>query len=181
MYTNIRQSPGAFTRRQATRVLVAAFGAAAAASFTQAQTSEQPKVEPPCTSPNQARTAIRYELEFKASPQRCYETILDAKQFAAFSGMPATIAPTEGGPFSMFGGQIVGRNVELVPNQRIVQAWRPAHWDAGVYSIVRFEFKTGDAPANLSFDHIGFSSGEYDHLDWGWKNHYWEPLKKYFS
>jgi activator of HSP90 ATPase len=181
MLTRADLSHGLFTRRHATRILVATLGAAAAGSFTQAQTSEQPKEEAPCTSANQARTAIHYDLDFKASPQHFYETLLTSKQFAVFSGMPATIDATEGGAFSMFGGLIVGRNVELVPNQRIVQAWRPSHWDAGLYSIVRFEFKPGDAETNLAFDHIGFPSGDYDHLDWGWKNHYWEPLKKYFA
>jgi activator of HSP90 ATPase len=141
MLTRADLSHGLFTRRHATRILVATLGAAAAGSFTQAQTSEQPKEEAPCTSANQARTAIHYDLDFKASPQHFYETLLTSKQFAVFSGMPATIDATEGGAFSMFGGLIVGRNVELVPNQRIVQAWRPSHWDAGLYSIVRFEFK----------------------------------------
>jgi activator of HSP90 ATPase len=120
MQTRAHLSHGLFTRRQATRVLVATLGAAAAGSFTQAQTSEQPKEEAPCTSANQARTAIHYDLGFKASPQRFYETILTSKQFAVFSGMPATIDATEGGALSMFGGLIVGRNVELVPNQRIL-------------------------------------------------------------
>ncbi len=181
MFTRAHLSHGLFSRRHATRVLVATLGAATAGSFSKAQTTEQPKEEAPCTSANQARTAIHYDLDFKASPQRFYETILTSKQFALFSGTPATIDATEGGPFSMFDGQIVGRNVELVPNQRIVQAWRPSHWDAGVYSIVRFELKPADGQTNLSFDHIGFPAGDYDHLDWGWKNHYWEPLKKHFA
>lgn len=181
MLTRAHLSHGLFTRRQASRVLIAAFGAAVAGSFTRAQTSEQAKEEPLPTSANKDRIAIHYDLEFKTSPQHFYETLLTSKQFALFSGMPATIDATEGGAFTMFGGLIVGRNIELVPNQRIVQAWRPSHWDAGVYSIVRFEFKAGDANTNLAFDHIGFPAGDYDHLDWGWKGHYWEPLRKYFA
>jgi hypothetical protein len=40
----------------------------------------------------------------------------------------------------MFGGMIIGRNVELVPNQRIVQAWRPtADFPKGPYSLVKIE------------------------------------------
>ena len=81
----------------------------------------------------------------------------------------------------MFGGLIQGRNVELVQNQRIVQAWRPASWDPGVYSMVHFEFKPAGPGTSLIFDHTGFPSGLYDHLDWGWKNRYWTPLKKYFG
>jgi len=168
-------------RRNAIPKILAGFAAIAASSASQAQTSEQPVEEMPCISPNQARTSIHYVLDFNASPERFYQTILDAKHFAEFSGMPATIDANAGGAFSMFGALIQGRNIELVPNQRIVQAWRPASWEPGVYSSVHFEFKSGGAETSLTFNHTGFSSGLYDHLDWGWKNRYWSPLKKYFA
>jgi activator of HSP90 ATPase len=164
------------TRRHA---LLTALGAAAT-TLAQAQTA-QPKELAPCSAPNQARTAIHYDLEFNATPQRFYEALLDQKQFAACSAMPATIDRTVGGAFQMFGAQIEGRTVELVANQRIVQAWRPAHWDPGIYSIVHFELKPTANGTALSFNHNGFPAGDYDHLDWGWKNHYWETLKKYLA
>jgi uncharacterized protein YndB with AHSA1/START domain len=67
---------------------------------------------------------IRQEVTFATSSQRVYETLTDAKQFSAFSGEPAEIDAKAGGAFSCFGGMITGRNVELKPGQRIVQAWR---------------------------------------------------------
>ncbi|MFZ0233197.1 MAG: SRPBCC family protein [Candidatus Acidiferrales bacterium] len=142
-------------------------------------TPQQTLQEKPATAANQARTSLHQESDQKASPQRIYEVLLDAKQFAACTGMPAEIDPKAGGAFSMFGGMIVGRNVELVPNQRIVQAWRPTHWDPGVYSIVRFELKAQGPGTLVVLDHTGFPEGEFDHLDLGWRSHYWEPLKKY--
>ncbi|HMG87646.1 MAG TPA: SRPBCC family protein [Terracidiphilus sp.] len=167
-------------RRNAICNIFAGLAAVAAGSASQAQTT-QPAEEKPCTSPNQARTSIHYVLDFNASPERFHQAILDAKHFAEFSGMPATIDASAGGAFSMFGGLIQGRNIEIVANQRIVQAWRPASWAPGVYSVVHFEFKPGSAGTSLAFDHTGFPSGLYDHLDWGWKNRYWGPLKKYFA
>ncbi|MGD0628320.1 MAG: SRPBCC family protein [Terracidiphilus sp.] len=170
--------PSAFspTRR---RALTTFAGTLAAATLTQAQ--QPAMVDKPATAANKDRTAIHYEIDFKASPQRLYEAILDQKQFAAFTGMPATIDPTPGGAFSQFSGMIVGRNIELVPNQRIVQAWRPTHWDPGIYSITRFVFNPRGTETMLVFDHTGFPAGEYDHLDWGWHNHYWDPLKKFLA
>jgi activator of HSP90 ATPase len=106
---------------------------------------------------------------------------MESKRFAAFSGLPAEIDPKEGGSFSMFGGRIVGRNVELVPGQRVVQAWRPNHWDAGRYSIALFELKPRDGGATVVFDHTGFPEGDYDSLLSGWDGHYWGPLAKYFA
>jgi activator of HSP90 ATPase len=135
--------------------------------------------EAPSSEANQVRTSLHDEVAFKANPQRIYEALLDSKQFAAFSGMPADIDPKEGGAFSMFGGQIVGRNVELVPNQRIVQAWRPAHWAPGVYSLVKFELKPQASGTMVVLDHSSFPEGDFDHLEAGWREHYWERLTKY--
>jgi uncharacterized protein YndB with AHSA1/START domain len=144
--------------------------------------AQQPTIErKPSTGAHASLTAIHYEIDFKASPQRLYEALLDQKQFAAFSGLPATIDSTPGGAFSMFGGLIEGRNVELVPNRRIVQAWRPAAWAAGLYSLIRFEFEPRGTETTLFFDHTAFPAGDYDSLDWGWHNHYWDPLKKYLA
>lgn len=167
------------TRRQA----AAAIGMACSGAFLSLRArAQQPAMEEkPSTSANAARTSIHYDLEFQASPQRVCGALLDQKQFAAFTGLAATIDPAPGGAFSMFGGLIVGRNVELVENQRIVQAWRPTHWDPGVYSIVHFEFSPHGTGAALAFDHTGFPAGEYDHLDWGWHNHYWSPLTKFLA
>ena len=123
---------------------------------------------------------IHQEIDFSASPQRLYEALLNTKQFSEFSGRPAEINGEVGGAFSLFKGHIVGRNVELVPNQRIVQAWRVVKWHEGAYSIARFELKPQGSGTRLVFDHIGFPEGLHDHLAAGWEENYWSLLKKYF-
>jgi hypothetical protein len=80
-----------------------------------------------------------------------YVALTDARQFhevtllsaAIRSGMVnatpvAQISSETGGAFTIFGGHIVGRQIELVPNVRIVQAWRPVDCEPGIYSIARF-------------------------------------------
>jgi activator of HSP90 ATPase len=169
------------TRRQMIAGVAMAFGAMAARSKVWAETQQQSMKEAPRSAANEKRTSFHLETEYKASPERIYNVLLDSKQFAALTGMPAEIDPKAGGAFSMFGGMIVGRNVELVTNQRIVQAWRPAHWDPGVYSIVKFELKSQEAQTILVLDHTGFPEGDYDSLASGWLNHYIDPLKKFLA
>ena len=94
---------------------------------------------------------------------------------------PAEISRDVGGAFTCFGGHIVGRHVELVPNERIVQAWRVVTWDPGVYSIAKFELKEQGSKTRLMFDHTGFPHGKAEHLADGWKQNYWEPLRKYLA
>jgi activator of HSP90 ATPase len=126
-------------------------------------------------------STIHFDVDYKTTPERIYHVLLDAKQFKACSGLPAEIDPKPGGWFKLFDGQIEGRNVELVPNQRIVQAWRPASWPAGVYSIARFELAARGGGTRIIFDHVGFPEDQQQHLASGWTEHYWEPLHKFLS
>jgi activator of HSP90 ATPase len=138
-----------------------------------------------------AAESIHQEPAFKASRKRVYEALTDAKQFqkvvllsaAMKSGMipagkAAEISTEAGGTFSLFGGYIFGRHIELVANERIVQAWRTAEWDPGIYSIAKFELAEQDAGTKIIFDHTGFPKGTGEHLAAGWKANYWEPLEK---
>ena len=65
--------------------------------------------------------------------------------------------PRERSAFALFGGYIVGRQIELVPTELIVQAWR------------------------VRIDHTGFPNGQAEHLASGWHEHYSDPLAKFLS
>ncbi|MFI5234874.1 MAG: SRPBCC domain-containing protein [Gemmatimonadales bacterium] len=143
--------------------------------------AQQPMAMPAHVDTVQSGAPIHQEVDFAAPPARIYEALLDQAKFAAFSGRPATLDRAAGGAFTLFGGPITGRNIELIPNQRIVQAWRVANWPDGVWSIVRFELKPQGTGTRLIFDHTGFPASERDHLVAGWETNYWAPLKKYLQ
>ncbi len=125
-------------------------------------------------------SAIHQEVDVKASPERVYGALTEARQFSAFTGgAPAEISLEAGGAFSCFGGKIVGRNLELVPGRRLVQAWRAGSWPEGVDSIVRFELQRRGEETRIVFDHTGFPEDQRPHLESGWSAMYWEPLRKY--
>jgi activator of HSP90 ATPase len=107
---------------------------------------------------------------------------MDSKEHADFTANGAAeISREAGGTFTCHGGAILGRNIELVADKRIVQAWRVANWDDGVYSIVRFELKDHDGGTRIILDQTGFPEGESEHLGSGWHERYWRPLHKYLG
>jgi activator of HSP90 ATPase len=134
--------------------------------------------------------SIHQEPIFNASPTRLYEALTDTEQFDKIiqisgvtksmhlGGKPTEISREVGGAFTLFGGYVTGRHVELVPNQRIVQAWRAGSWDPGVYSIAKFGLVAQGSGTRIVFDHTGFPKGDAESLASGWKAHYWEPLQK---
>lgn len=135
-------------------------------------------------------SAIHQEPEFAASAARVYAALLDQGQFdriVEFSGVmqamhlrnaTSRINPHIGGAFALFGGYITGRQLELVRNQRIVQAWRAASWSEGIHSVARFELQAHGAGCRIVFDHTGIPSDDATSLAEGWQSHYWEPMRK---
>jgi activator of HSP90 ATPase len=174
------------TRRQAIAGAAFVLGGFAVGS-SDARTSAEEEI-------SHAEESIHQEPVFKAPRKRVYEALLDTKQFdkvvhlsaAMQSGMSLGNAPTQisssvGGTFSLFGGHIIGRHVELVPSQRIVQAWRVVDWAPGIYSIAKFELVEEGSGTKIVFDHAAFPKGLGEHLAAGWKGNYWEPLQKYLG
>ena len=126
-------------------------------------------------------TTIRQEITFSATPEQIYRALMDSSEHSEFTGAPADVSADEGGACSWHGGYITGRNVELVPNQRIVQAWRARNWDAGVYSMVRYELAAADGGTRVVLEQAGHPDDATEHLESGWHERYWKPLTAYLA
>ena len=138
--------------------------------------------------------AIRQEVMLNASPQRVYQALTTTKDFdmitrlsdgaallAAADAKPTAISTEVGGPFTLFGGYITGRHLEMLPNERLVQAWRAGSWKSGGFSIAAFYLTAEAGQTKLTFEHRGFPNGNGTSLAQGWHSHYWEPLTKYLA
>lgn len=126
-------------------------------------------------------TTIHQEITFTATPQQVYRALMDSTEHATFTGAPADVSPEEGGACSWYGGQVTGRNIELVPGKRIVQVWRAKNWDEGVYSVTKYELVADGANTRLRFEQAGHPEGTGEHLEGGWHERYWKPLATYLG
>jgi uncharacterized protein YndB with AHSA1/START domain len=124
---------------------------------------------------------IHQEISFKATPAAVYAALTDSKEHAAFTGDVADISAQDGGSWSAYGGKIHGRYIELVPGERIVQAWRPGNWAPGVYSLVRIELRAEDGGTRLVLDHTAVPEEFVGHIDGGWHKMYWDKLQKHLA
>lgn len=133
--------------------------------------------------------AIHQEIDFKANRKRVFSALTESKQFnkviqlsaagTSLGNVPIEISTAAGGTFSIFGGHIIGRQIELVTDELIIQVWRVVDWKPGIYSLARFQLNNQDSGTRLILDHTGFPQGLGQHLAEGWKSNYWEPLQKY--
>jgi len=124
---------------------------------------------------------IHHEVTFKASPEAVYEALMDSKKHSAFTGAPAKIATKVSGAFTIFGDMGSGFNLELVPDKKIVQAWRMSDWPQSQYSVVYFVLAKAGKGTKLVFDHTGVPEKSYKGINEGWRTHYWQPMKKFLE
>jgi uncharacterized protein YndB with AHSA1/START domain len=132
--------------------------------------------------------SIHQEVSLVASPERVYQLLTDSNQFAAATERSAKIVATEGGAFSIFGGYIQGRQIELVPGERIVQSWRGIDWAPGAHSLVKFTLRREGHGTMLVLDHDAYPEGPspmypswHEHLASNWPVFYFQPLEKYLA
>ena len=130
--------------------------------------------------------SIHQETLIAAPPQQVFELLTSGSLFSAATGQPAEITDREGDSFSIFGGQVQGRQIELVRGQRVVQAWRfgtahPSAWEPGVYSTVRFTLEPAGDGTRLVIDHAGIPAEWIEHISLGYPTFYQDPIAKFFA
>jgi uncharacterized protein YndB with AHSA1/START domain len=126
---------------------------------------------------------IRQTATIRATPARVYSALMTTKGHEAFTGASARISGKVGGRFTAWDGYIEGRNLELVPGKKIVQAWRPAEeeWPEDYYSTVTFVLTPTRGGTRIRFLQRGVLSQYAAELAQGWKDHYWRRLNAYLA
>ena len=83
---------------------------------------------------------------------------------------------------SAWDGYITGRNLELVPGERIVQSWRTTQFtDEHEDSIITVTLEEIEDGTLLTLVHSNVPEGQTSYEQGGWQEHYFVPMKEYFA
>jgi activator of HSP90 ATPase len=124
---------------------------------------------------------IRQVVIFAARPHDLYEALMDSKKHTSFTGDKAIISRQVGGSIEAGDGYISGTNLELIPDQKIVQAWRGSDFPEGVMSKATFSLKAVEGGTRLTFTHSGVPDELLDSIKDGWLEFYWQPLAAWLA
>ncbi|MHB1327673.1 MAG: SRPBCC domain-containing protein [Gemmatimonadales bacterium] len=125
---------------------------------------------------------IKQRVTFKASPATVYELLADSRKHSAVTGQQATISREIGGAFSTGGNDVSGVNVDLVPGQRIVQAWRHRRFPEGIFSMAAVTLTpTPDGGTQLVLTHRGVPKDLIPETERAWRDQYWSRMKAYLN
>ncbi len=121
---------------------------------------------------------IKQKVTFKASSHEIFEMLMDSEKHSKFTGDSASISRKVGGKLEAYSGYITGKNVDLIPDKKIVQLWRGSDWPEEVFSVAHFELEKTSNGTKLTFLQIGVPENQYKDISEGWVEHYWDKMKK---
>ena len=117
-----------------------------------------------------------------ATPEEIYQAWLDSAAHSEMTGADASISGEVGAEYSAWDEYITGRNLELVPGQRIVQSWRTSEYaDEHDDSVVTVTLEPVEEGTLLTLVHSNVPEEQRDYEEGGWESNYFEPMKVYFA
>jgi len=127
--------------------------------------------------------SIHQIIQFNTTAERVYEMVMDERIHSKFTESLVTMSREIKGEFLVFDGYCTGYNRELIPGEKIVQAWHFEEdgWPQGHFSECTFIFKNTGQNCQLDFKQTGIPEHKVEALTEGWKSYYWEPMKSYLD
>lgn len=116
-----------------------------------------------------------------ASPEDIFHAWLDSYEHSQMTGSPAQVTPQVGAEFSAWDGYIFGKNLELQPGKRILQAWRTTEFQENdADSLVEVLLEPVDGGTRVTLRHSELPAESDQYLQ-GWIDYYFTPMKAFFE
>jgi len=122
---------------------------------------------------------IRLYYFINATPEETFSAITNPFTIELWSGYPAQMEAKEGAEFSIFDGDIAGRNIKLIDNQQLIQEWY--FGDNTNESIVTINLKPHQQGTKVTLEHTNIPDEELDDFVEGWNDYYWGAIKEFFK
>ena len=122
---------------------------------------------------------ISQTYEMKATPAEVFEALTNPEVIKKWAGGPAQMDNQVGTKFSLFGGGAHGTNLEVIPNQKLVQEWYAEEWTKP--SKVSFTLVPTGAGTILELLHEDVPEAEIQKISEGWNQYYLGQIQKMFA
>ncbi len=107
--------------------------------------------------------------------EKVWEALVDPKVIDDWGGGPAEMSDKTGAEFSLWGGDIFGKNLTVIPNQELTQEWYGGEWKEP--SLASFKLKQINGQTELTLFHERIPDEEARDIDEGWDLYYLGAIK----
>jgi len=114
-----------------------------------------------------------------ATPEEVYIALTNPFTIELWSGYPAEMSEAVDSEFSLWEGDITGRNISFEQNNKIVQEWYFGDQDEqSIVTMKIFENKKG---SQVEVKHTNIPDDDFDNIVEGWNEFYFGAIISFFE
>jgi activator of HSP90 ATPase len=114
-----------------------------------------------------------------ATPEEVFAALTNPATIQLWSGDPAIMSTEPGSEFSLWEGNIEGKNLEFEKDKKIVQQWY--FGDQKEKSIVTMKLFSDKNKTSLELRHTNIPDDDYENIVDGWNNVYLGSLIEFYE
>ncbi len=122
---------------------------------------------------------IKQKHIIPATPAEVYTALVNPFTIELWSGYPADMTTVEGSEFSIFEGDITGRNIKFEEDKLLVQQWY--FGDQEEESIVTVRLSEHQMGTRVDLEQTNVPEEDLEELEEGWRIYYWGAIKDFFK
>ncbi len=114
-----------------------------------------------------------------APPDEVYLALTIPLSIELWTGDKAEMSTEPGSEFSLWGGSIIGRNIEFIEGKKLVQQWY--FGDQEEESIVTITLHPDKGETSVELKHTNIPDQDYQDLIEGWDESYFGALREFYD
>lgn len=109
--------------------------------------------------------------------EHVWRALIDPHEIEGWGAGPAEMDEREGTNFKLWGGDIHGTNIEVIPEEKLVQDWFGGEWPQPSKVTITLNQEGHDCHVELLHENI--PDEDFEDIKQGWDEYYFGPLKDY--
>ncbi len=114
-----------------------------------------------------------------AEPSDVYSALTNPFTIEVWSGYPAIMSEEPGSEFSLWEGDITGRNLEFIKDRKIVQEWY--FGEQTDKSIVTISIQSDKEDSQVTVEHTNIPDKDFTGIAEGWREYYIGAIADFFN
>ena len=118
-------------------------------------------------------------FKINAEPSDVYSALTNPYTIELWSGYPAIMSEVPGSEFSLWDGDIAGRNLEFIKDKKVVQEWY--FGEQSEKSIVTITINADRENSVVAVEHSNIPDADFADIAEGWRKYYMGAIINFFN
>ncbi|MCU0462439.1 MAG: SRPBCC domain-containing protein [Bacteroidales bacterium] len=118
-------------------------------------------------------------FKINAEPSDVYSALTNPYTIELWSGYPAIMSEEPESEFSLWEGDITGKNREFIKDSKVVQEWY--FGEQKEKSVVTISIQQDRENSQVTVEHTNIPDDDFDDIAEGWREYYFGAIMNFFN